>query len=59
MGRKIKKWDRRRANKRLQRLQTNEDYRTTVEESNKIHVKLPELNKKQRKNLVDDIKSNS
>lgn len=59
MERKIKKWDRRRANKRLKRLQKEEKYRSTIEGANEVHVNLPELNAKQRKNLADDIKTKS
>ena len=55
--RKITRWDRRRANKRLKRLQKEEKYTETIKSSDKIHIDLPELNEKQRKKLEDDIKT--
>jgi hypothetical protein len=53
--RKINRWDRRRANKRLKRLQQEEKYDRTVKSVDKIDIELPELSDKQRSNLEKDI----
>jgi hypothetical protein len=54
--RKISRWDRRRANKRLKRLQEEDKYKKTVHNADVIDIELPELNKKQRSKLEEDIK---
>jgi hypothetical protein len=53
--RKINRWDRRRANKRLKRLQQEEKYDRTVKSVDKIDIELPELSDKQRSSLEKDI----
>lgn len=54
--RKISRWDRRRANKRLKRLQGEDKYKETVHNADVIDIELPELNNEQRTKLEDDIK---
>lgn len=55
--RKISKWDRRRANKRLKRFMKKNKDDTTIKNVDAVHVRLPELNEKQRDTLDKDIKS--
>lgn len=55
--RKINRWDRRRANKRLKRLQKEENYDKVVKDADQIRVELPELSAKQRDTLEKDIRA--
>ncbi len=53
--RKINRWDRRRSNKRIQRLKESEKYRQTVNKLDSLNIRLPELSDKQEENIENDL----
>jgi hypothetical protein len=53
--RKINRWDRRRANKRLRRLKDSEKYKKTESTLDSLNIRLPELTEKQKKGIEDDL----
>ncbi len=53
--RKINRWDRRRSNKRIQRLKESEKYRQTVNKLDSLNIRLPELSDKQKENIENDL----
>jgi hypothetical protein len=53
--RKINRWDRRRSNKRLNRLKDSEKYKKTESTLDSLNIRLPELTEKQKKVLENDL----
>ncbi|HRZ26840.1 MAG TPA: hypothetical protein P5295_08540 [Spirochaetota bacterium] len=53
--RKINRWDRRRSNKRIQRLKESEKYRQTVNKLDSLSIRLPELSDRQKENIEKDL----
>jgi hypothetical protein len=53
--RKINRWDRRRANKRLRMLKESEKYKNIEKTLDTINIKLPELTDKQKKDIENDL----
>ncbi len=53
--RKINRWDRRRANKRLRRLKDSEKYKKTESTLDSLNIRLPELTEKQKKEIEKDL----
>jgi hypothetical protein len=53
--RKINRWDRRRSNKRLQRLKKTEKYANLKGSLDSLNIRLPELNEKQKEAIEKDL----
>ena len=53
--RKINRWDRRRSNKRIQRLKETEKYQQTINRLDSVNIRLPELTDKQKQNIENDL----
>jgi hypothetical protein len=53
--RKINRWDRRRANKRLHRLKDSEKYKKIESTLDTVNIRLPELTEKQKKGIEGDL----
>ncbi len=53
--RKINRWDRRRANKRLRRLKDSAKYKKIERTLDTVNIKLPELTEKQKKVIEGDL----
>jgi hypothetical protein len=53
--RKITRWDRRRSNKRLKRLQKTEEYQGSVSSLDSVNIRLPELKEQQKDKIKDDL----
>lgn len=53
--RKINRWDRRRANKRLRMLKKTEKYKKLESTLDNVNIKLPELTDKQKKEIERDL----
>ncbi|PKL35941.1 MAG: hypothetical protein CVV44_20730 [Spirochaetae bacterium HGW-Spirochaetae-1] len=53
--RKINRWDRRRANKRLRRLKDSEKYKKIESSLDTVNIRLPELTEKQKKEIEGDL----
>ena len=53
--RKINRWDRRRANKRLRILKDSEKYKKIESTLDTVNIRLPELTEKQKKEIEGDL----
>jgi len=53
--RKINRWDRRRANKRLRRLKDSDKYKRIESSLDTVNIRLPELTEKQKKEIEGDL----
>jgi hypothetical protein len=53
--RKINRWDRRRAKRRLECLKKTEKYQKAMKSLDRVNIKLPELNEKQRETIEKDL----
>ncbi|HOO73395.1 MAG TPA: hypothetical protein PK926_16670 [Spirochaetota bacterium] len=53
--RKINRWDRRRSNKRIQRLKETEKYQQTMNRLDSVNIRLPELTDEQKQNIEKDL----
>jgi hypothetical protein len=54
-NRKINRWDRRRANKRLRRLKDTEKYKKSESTLDTLNIRLPELTEKQKREIENDL----
>ena len=53
--RKINRWDRRRSNKRIQRLKETEKYQKAMSSLDRVNIRLPELNEEQKHDIETDL----
>lgn len=53
--RKINRWDRRRSNKRIQRLKETEKYQKAMSSLDRVNIRLPELNEEQKHDIEQDL----
>ena len=53
--RKINRWDRRRANKRLRILKNSEKYKKIESTLDTVNIRLPEPTEKQKKDIESDL----
>lgn len=53
--RKINRWDRRRSNKRLNKLKKTEKYQKAIHSLDNVNIRLPELSDKQKEGIEKDL----